>query len=606
MINRDYTFAHNSLITDTGVIPILVDCFYFIWEVLKSQPSPRVYVLPVRIYTGIYFMIMLPLTLLHTLLSCLVVAPTAVLCSDTALDTMPYAQQALDQFNLLKHQGGHGPYSSHPGFGISRDPPPQCTVDQVQLFFRHGERYPTVDLANSLSEFLHQVGPGNENGVVARNSLAFLNAYKSPALKDPGLYEQETFMGPYGGYQSMFSSGSEMRARYGHLWTRGSESDENDDMDAKTSKDDETIINNGNDNDNNDNTIVPFFTASQERIVVTAINVARGFFGSKWKKHAQFVVLNETSDSGLNSLTPELGCPAFNGRYKGDYTTRYGELGLADALARFLNDLELVGPDGAHEGSAAAVINATTEDIANLMSLCMYDLNAAGESSLCEYFTPNDWKAFEYKRDLDYYYYSGNGNPTVPAIGGVVSNATLRILEQPSSSSSTSANTSTNIYFNFAHETNLLMYLTSIGIFNPSHDLDWQAPSFRPNQWTTSHIVPMGARVALERLSYQNASDPLVTDQYVRFVVNDAVIPLDGCTTGPGFSCPLEKYLEIQGARIPSALETCGIETKTHNGGRDDDDEERRYKAPRELSFYWDWNSSPEKYPNHVVDLDDF
>lgn len=344
-------------------------------------------------------------------------------------------------------------------------------------------------------------------------------------------------MGPYGGYQTMFLKGGEFRARYGHLWD-----------DEKT---------------------VPFFTASQERIVVTAVNVARGFFGAKWKKHAQFVVLNETSESGLNSLTPEDGCPGFNGRYRGEYTRKYGEIGLADALERFQRDLPGIGE------------NVTAKDIEDVMSLCLYDLNALGESPLCEYFTPNDWKAFEYLRDLDYYYYSGNGNPTVPALGGLVANATLKILqdEEPS------------IRFNFAHETNILMYLTAVGLVNPPYDLGWDAADFN-NRWTTSQLVPMGANVELQRLVCTNKTDPAVTEKFVRFIVNDAVIPHDACTTGPGFSCPLEEYLEIQETRLPNTVEQCKIGPE--------------YKEAKSLTFYWDWQDKPEKYPNWVVDLDDF
>lgn len=338
----------------------------------------------------------------------------------------------------------------------------------------------------------------------------------------------------------MFLCGSEIRSRYGHLW--------------------------------NEDSTVPFFTASQERIVITAVNVARGFFGSNWKNHTHLVVLNETAKSGLNSLTPVDGCPAFDGGYKGDYHALYGQIGLNNALKRFQEDLP--------------GINATTEDIGNLMSLCMYDLNAVGSSPLCEYFTADDWKAFEYKRDLDYYYFSGNGNPAVPALGGVVSNATLTLLQ-----SEDSIDDRPSIYFSFSHEANILMYLTAVGLVNPPKDLEWSSVDFT-NRWTTSHLVPMGTRVALERLVCKNETDPLVTEKFVRFVINDAVIPHDICTSGPGFSCPLEEYLAIQESRIPSAIEKCNIDDS--------------YTDPKELTFYWDWETNPDKYKNTVVDLDDF
>lgn len=386
----------------------------------------------------------------------------------------------------------------------------------------------------ALSKFLYQF----KDKKVAKNKLEFLNSYESPAL-DENNFEQQSLMGPYGGYSSMFLCGSEIRSRYNHLW------------------------------DESNDSILPLFTASQERIVVTSVNVARGFLGSNWKKHAKFIVLNETEDMGLNSLTPVLGCPKFDAQYKGNYTVKYGEVGLDNLLKRLKKDID-------------DSVNVTTEDLANLMALCMYDLNVVGHSKLCDYFTPNDWKAFEYKRDLDYYYYSGKGNPIVPAIGGVVTNSSLNILTQDD-------NEKSKIYISFAHETNILMYLTSVGLFNPEIDLDWKAIEFN-NRWTTSQIVPMGTRVALERISCKDKNGFI--SKYVRFLVNNAVIPHNSCKSGPGFSCPIDEYIEIQRSLIPDIHETCGI----------NDD----YRLPKALTFYWDWKENPEKYKNWVVDLDDF
>lgn len=348
-------------------------------------------------------------------------------------------------------------------------------------------------------------------------------------------------MGPYGGYQSMFLKGGEFRARYGHLWD--GESD------------------------------VPFFTASQERIVVTAVNVARGFFGSRWKRHARFVVLNETAASGLNTLTPELGCPGFDGRFRKEYTNNYAEIGLKSALERFRGDLPGIGG------------NVSVGDVANLMALCMYDLNVVGKSPLCGYFTPDDWKAFEYFRDLDYYYYSGNGNPVVPALGSVVINATTSLLQDE-------ANKQGGLFFNFAHETNVLMYLTALGLVNPAYDLDWRAADFK-HRWTTSQIVPMGTRLEVQRLKCSSGKGGEVS-RHVRFVLNDAVIPHDTCTSGPGFSCPLDEFVEIQANRLQDPIDKCKL-------GKDDSRHD-----PRHLTFYWDWQEQPDKYPNWVVDLDDF
>lgn len=58
-------------------------------------------------------------------------------------DTVAAPQlSATDNLNFVRYLGGSGPYVQNAGFGISQDIPPQCTIEQVQLLMRHGERFP--------------------------------------------------------------------------------------------------------------------------------------------------------------------------------------------------------------------------------------------------------------------------------------------------------------------------------------------------------------------------------------------------------------------------------------------------------------------------------
>ncbi|CAI4832985.1 ADS_G0000030.mRNA.1.CDS.1 [Saccharomyces cerevisiae] len=54
----------------------------------------------------------------------------------------------------------------------------------------------------------------------------------------------------------------------------------------------------------------------------------------------------------------------------------------------------------------------------------------------------------------------------------------------------------------------------------------WKALSTDPGD------VPQGARVYTEKFQCSN-------DTYVRYVTNDAVVPIETCSTGPGFSCEI-------------------------------------------------------------------
>lgn len=441
---------------------------------------------------------------------------------------LPLSQTALDQFNILKHQGGNGPYSQHPGWGISTDTPESCKVEQAHIYLRHGERYPTVNFARSARKVLNQIY--NSKNITAKNDASFLNAYKSPSIYDLEKLEMETTEGPYSGYSSMFQAGSNFRNKYGHLY--------------------------------NNSQVLPFFTASQERIVVSAINVARGFLGAKWSEHARFVVLNETKEMGLNSLTPGNGCPNFNSSLRNEDSSKYANLAFDRSRRKLLADVP--------------GLNITTTEYGMLMSLCMYDLNVQGSSPLCNYFSADDWVAYDHFRAINYYYEGGAGNPMVPALGGVVVNAAIKLLNAPAS-----PRNATSLYFNFMHETNILALLTALGVANPPGNLSWENPEFN-SRWRPSELVPMGARVAIERLVCTNATDPKVSEKYIRMTVNDAVFPHDKCTSGPGFSCPLDKFIEITKGRYPDAITQCGIGAN--------------YTQSKNLTFYWDWKNKTDLY----------
>lgn len=360
-------------------------------------------------------------------------------------------------------------------------------------------------------------------------------------------FEKETKTGPYNGYDSMRNLGSSLNNTYGHLWQPQSK---NSGFDSS-------------DKDNNEQ--LPFFVGGFERLVVSAQNAARGFFGDGWQEKSRFVVLNETLDQGLNSLTPEFGCPNYNSLYNSHYELNYYGVGLTSALSRFHNDLP---------GS-----NITAVQLAALMALCPYDLNVEGSSPWCSYFNEEDWKAFRYGRDLNYYYSGGPGNPLSYGLGSVVTNASLTLLKQSSTSKDQ------QIYLNFVHDTDLLEYLTAFGFDLPTGILPWDR---QISDISVSQLVPMAARIYLEKLvcKVDSQSNTVTQNEFIRFVINDSVHPFPNCTSGPGNSCPLDQFIEVQESRYVDAIGICGFN--------------KPYTVPTELSFYWDWKSNPALYYNHI------
>jgi len=77
-----------------------------------------------------------------------------------------------DNYNVLKHNGGNGPYSDRESYGIDRNPPAGCAVDQVIMCARHGERYPDPSVGKNMEGSLAKVYASN---TTFTGDLAFLN-----------------------------------------------------------------------------------------------------------------------------------------------------------------------------------------------------------------------------------------------------------------------------------------------------------------------------------------------------------------------------------------------------------------------------------------------
>ncbi len=84
------------------------------------------------------------------------------------------------------------------------------------------------------------------------------------------------------------------------------------------------------------------------------------------------------------------------------------------------------------------------------------------------------------------------------------------------------------VYLDFTHDTQLASAVAVMGLLQ-----DKLVPTDYPQKdrlWNAAHIVPMGARMVVERLTCKNKPD-----KYVRVVLNDAVLPLS-CLKNAAFS----------------------------------------------------------------------
>ncbi|KAK9473651.1 histidine phosphatase superfamily [Dipodascopsis tothii] len=419
-----------------------------------------------------------------------------------------YSQASTEEFNLLRHLGGNGPYVQHHGYGLSREAPESCTIDQVHMLSRHGERYQTASKGASEKKVVDRLLSAD---VTPTGPLSFLSTYTWPATDAD--YEEETTMGPYAGTLDAFSVGTEYRARYGALY--------------------------------DDSEIMPIFASEEERVVVTAHNFAQGFLGVNYSDYSEFQIIPEDVSRGANTLTWKLGCNNYNKTLYSDYIDSFSDDYAVQAADR-LNTL-------------APGYNITSDEVVSLMTLCGYELNIRANDDFCKLFTPDEFVAFGYSRDLAYYYQYGQGNNLTDYIGSVYANATATLLEQGPSVG--------KMFWSFTHDDDMISVFYGLGLF--------ETPSLLPAEYVqfgspfqTSEIVPMGGRIVIERLNCSGHA-------YARIVVNEAVIPITSCQSGPGYSCPVTDFKTFVNKRAPK---TYGIEC-----GLDDD-------VPWHMWFYWNWN----------------
>ncbi|CAI4244339.1 CLN_G0001040.mRNA.1.CDS.1 [Saccharomyces cerevisiae] len=260
--------------------------------------------------------------------------------------------------------------------------------------------------------------------------------------------------------------------------------------------------------------------------------------------------ISEAESAGANTLSAHHSCPAWDDDVNDDILKKYNTKYLS-GIAKRLNK--------ENKG-----LNLTSSDATTFFAWCAYELNARGYSDICNIFTKDELVRFSYSQDLETYYQTGPGYDVVRSVGANLFNASVKLLKE-------SEVQDQKVWLSFTHDTDILNYLTTIGIIDDKNNLTAEYVPFMGNTFHRSWYVPQGARVYTEKFQCSN-------DTYVRYVINDAVVPIETCSTGPGFSCEINDFYDYAEKRVAGTdfLKVCNVSSVSNS---------------TELTFFWDWNT---------------
>ncbi|POW02248.1 hypothetical protein PSTT_12010 [Puccinia striiformis] len=402
-------------------------------------------------------------------------------------------------FIVSRHWGNLSPMFSLPSntFGIKTGPetPHGCSIDQLHLLHRHGARYPTEDTL--LPKFGKLIHNAQDNGTFqATGDLSFLNRWKFKLGSE--------VLTPFGRSQ-MFQLGVSYRQKYGFLLPTDPDAQPHDSETAKK----------------------PVFrTTTQHRMYHSALNFAAGFFGLPVeKKYHQSIIIENIGFN--NSLAPYLSCP-------NSQLPKRANLG--PKAAQIWKDVSLKET----QKRLNKFVSGIQFSISGY-SLCAYESVAFGRSEFCNLFTPDEWKDFVYANDLDFWYSSSFGNPDSAALGaGWTEELLARLTQIAPSVGKTSINITLDadpvtfpldqsIYVDATHDTVITAVVVALNLTSLAHS--GPLPTDRrlePRSFTSTHIAPFGAQLAAQVLSCPIAPGSSSTSKSIRFILNDAVLPLDG------------------------------------------------------------------------------
>ncbi|KIW95700.1 uncharacterized protein Z519_04285 [Cladophialophora bantiana CBS 173.52] len=432
----------------------------------------------------------------------------------------PRGSNSSSKVDITRYWGNLSPWYSlsSADYGLPNASPlipAGCSINQVHLLYRHGARYPTSGAAPAT--FAAKLANATKGaGFQVSGELAFLSdwTYKLGA----------ELLTPFGRSQN-FLLGVSYRQLYGELLN----------------------------NFTAQGALPVFRTESQDRMVKTAENFAAGFFGvPEYLNQVNIEILVENSGVN-NSGAPYEVCNNSNIASRGSIGTTVANKFANNAFNSTLARLN---------SQVSGNLTFTPTDAIAMLQLCSYETDALGYSAFCGLFTQEDFQNYEYYYDLSFYYNNGPGSPVAAAQGkGYLEEfvarftqtypAALAALNETFDDTPTYFPLNQSIYADATHEVVVLDTLTA---FNLTALFNGPALNTSTNQgrnnFVASKLVPFATHFTTQVLE----CPALIPSKQIRFIVNDAVIPVSdshpGCPVDPNGLCPFDTMVNVLKQRI--------------------------------------------------------
>ncbi|KAA8895040.1 putative histidine acid phosphatase [Sphaerosporella brunnea] len=404
-----------------------------------------------------------------------------------------------EEWNVLQHLGANGQWFPGPDIYNLHGPAPpsNCIVEQAAYIVRHGSRYPDP---GAYSQWLSLHNKTSSASRSFTGPLSFLNTWE-PVLTYPA---DDIAQVSVTGYQELTTLGATLRLRYPRLYAP--------------------------------NTKFTVWANKYQRVIDSARLFAHGYAGPNASAVVEVKVVDADKPSALaNSLAPSNLCQLYVDDSSAE-TDVWDNVYLPPILKR----LRRYDP--------ASVL--TTDDLSLFPYLCGFETQITGtRSPFCAVFTKQEIEKYEYRQDLRYWYGNGPESGLAGTMMLPVLKAVTELLEDGPGVSYNGTKgtefTPNPLVVAFTHDGQINQLASVVGVFDGHPTLP--AGKMLDGRWyVSSRITPMRGTVALERMVCGK-------ERYVRILLNDAVYTVPSCKSGPGGSCPLERYVKLVDKRIEAA-----------------------------------------------------